>query len=297
MQGHLAMLLFSALVAGSFSLGGLMANMVDPAAFTAVRMGIAAVLMGVVVAATGGCRRRDLSGIWRFVLLGGIYSVYFVLMFEGLRTATPVSTAAVFTLTPIIAAGFGWLLLRQITTPRMVFALLIGGSGALWVIFRADPAALLAFQVGPGERIFFWGVVCHALYVPLTRLLNRGERPAVFTFLMLVGSALMLTAYSWLALRATDWTALPMIVWITLAYVAVFASAVTFFLVIYAALRLPAAKVIAYTYLTPTWVLGWEAALGHELPLLWIAGGIALTIVALVLLLKDEDRQGAHASG
>ena len=36
-RGHLAMLLFSALVAGSFSLGALMANMISPVAFTAVR--------------------------------------------------------------------------------------------------------------------------------------------------------------------------------------------------------------------------------------------------------------------
>ena len=42
MRGHLAMLAFSALIAGSFSLGSLMANMVSPVAFSAVRFLLAA---------------------------------------------------------------------------------------------------------------------------------------------------------------------------------------------------------------------------------------------------------------
>ena len=69
-------------------------------------------------------------------MLGGLFAFYFVLMFEGLKTAPPVSAAAVFTLTPVMAGGFGWLLLRQIMTPRMALALAIGALGALWVIFR-----------------------------------------------------------------------------------------------------------------------------------------------------------------
>ena len=43
----------------------------------------------------------------------------------------------------------------------------------------------------------------------------------------------------------------PAIVWVTLVYVAVAASAMTFVLLQYASLRLPAAKVMAYTYLVP----------------------------------------------
>ncbi|HCE70317.1 MAG TPA: EamA family transporter, partial [Ruegeria sp.] len=52
----------------------------------------------------------------------------FVLMFEGLKTAPPVSAAAVFTLTPVLSAVAGWLLLRQVTTPRMALALAVGAG-------------------------------------------------------------------------------------------------------------------------------------------------------------------------
>ncbi|MGB7261041.1 MAG: DMT family transporter [Albidovulum sp.] len=289
-RGHLAMLSFSALVAGSFALGGQMANMVSPIAFTALRFAVASVIIGVAALATSGVSRRAFHAPWRYGVLGVLMAAYFVLMFEGLKTAPPVSTAAVFTLTPILSAGFGWALLGQITTPRIAGALGIGALGAIWVIFRADLQALLGMDLGRGEAIYFVGCAAHALYTPLVRRLNRGESATVFSFGALVAGTVILTIFGWGDIRATDWRALPTIVWITLAYTAVFASAATFVLLQFASLRLPSSKVMAYTYLTPAWVILWQFALGQGgLPLVVLAG-VGLTGMALVMLLKDDAR-------
>lgn len=285
--GHLAMLLFSALVAGSFSLGAMVANEIAPAAINAARFGIAAAIIGAVVVVTGQPVRAATRAPWRYLVLGGLFAAYFVLMFEGLKTARPVSAAAVFTLTPILSGVFGWLLLRQVMTPRMALALAIGATGALWVIFRADLGALLAFEIGRGEAIYFVGCISHAIYTPMVRKLNRGEPAFIFTLGMLISGGLILSVYGWSDIRATDWLALPGIVWVALMYLAIFASAATFVLLQFATLRLPSAKVMAYTYLTPSWVIVWELALGNGAPPLLVGGGIVLTVVALLLLLKD----------
>ena len=286
-RGHLAMLVFSALVAGSFSLGALAAPFVDPAALSALRFLLAGLLVGAAALATTGLPRRAWVAPWRYLVLGGLLSAYFVLMFHGLKTAQPVPAAAVFTLTPVMAAGFGWLLLRQRLTRRMALALTIGAAGALWVIFRADLAALLALEIGPGEVTYFWGCVAHALYAPMVRKLNRGEPAVVFTFGMMVAGTALLTLWGWPAIQATDWAALPGIVWVTLAYVAIAASAMTFVLLQYATLRLPAAKVMAYTYLVPSWVILWEIALHRAVPPVLVLAGMTMTGLALWLLLKD----------
>lgn len=283
------MLVFSALVAGSFSLGAMAAPLIDPLALTVLRFLLAGALVGVAAFATTGIPRGAWTAPWRYAVLGALLSAYFVLMFEGLKTAEPVSAAAVFTLTPMMAAGFGWLTLRQRLTPRMGLALAIGAGGALWVIFRADVQKLLALHIGAGEAIYFAGCVAHALYAPLVRKLNRGEPAVVFTFGMMVAGWLMLTVAGTPAILATDWPSLPPIVWITLVYTAVFASAATFVLLQYATLRLPAAKVMAYTYLVPSWVILWEIALGKGTPPALVLGGVALSVLALALLLKDES--------
>jgi drug/metabolite transporter (DMT)-like permease len=286
-RGHLAMLSFSALVAGSFSLGALSAPFVDPAALSALRFAIAAVLVGVAAAATTGLPRSTFAAPWRHFVLGALLAAYFVLMFEGLKTAQPVSAAAVFTLTPVMAAGFGWLMMRQRLTGRMALALAIGAGGALVVIFRGDPGAMLNLQIGTGEITYFWGCVAHAAYAPLVRKLNRGEPAIVFTFGMMLAGTLLLAVWAWPAILATDWRALPGIVWVALAYVAVAASAVTFVLLQYATLRLPAAKVMAYTYLVPAWVILWEVALHAARPEPIMLAGVAMTAIGLWLLLKE----------
>lgn len=289
MKGHLAMLCFSALVAGSFALGSMAAPHVAPTVLNAVRFVAAAVILGIAAHLIAGIPPAAFAAPWRYLLLGGSMGLYFVLMFEGLKTAEPVSAAAVFTLTPILSAGFGYLLLRQVTTARMALALAVGAVGALWVIFDASWRDFTAFEVGRGEIVYFWGCVAHAVYTPMVRLLNRGERPVVFSFGAMVGAAALVTAAGWGDLMATDWAALPPIVWVTIGYTAVLATAVTFVLLQFASLRLPSAKVMAYTYLTPTWVACWQAALGKGVPPGMVLLGVGMTVVALVLLLKDEQ--------
>ena len=282
------MLSFSALVAGSFAMGSLAAPHIAPTALNAVRFVLAGLILSGVAAASGKVTRASLEAPWRYLVLGGLMIACFVLMFEGLKTAAPVSMSAVFTLTPLMAAGFGWLLMRQRMTGRMALALAVGAVGALWVIFDGSLPAALRFGVGRGEAVYFVGCAAHAVYAPMVRKLNRGEPALVFTLWTNLAGMVLLLIWGWPALMATDWAALPPIVWITIAYTAIAATAATFVLLQFAALRLPSAKVMAYTYLTPSWVILWTLVLGQGVPPAVILIGVALTVVALLLLLKDE---------
>ena len=296
-RGHLAMLAFSALVAGSFSLGAIVANDIDPQAITAARFAFATLVMGMVVWFQGSFRLSYFAAPWRFFVLGGLFTIYFVLMFEGLKTAHPVSAAAVFTFMPLMSAIFGFLLLRQITTMRMTLALGIAACGALWVIFRGDLSAFMAMEIGRGEAIYFIGCISHALYTPMVRYLNRGEGAAVFTFGMLGAGTILLGALSFDKIAATDWMLLPPIIWITIVYLTLFSTASSFFMLQYATLRLPSAKVMAYSYLTPAWVILWEIGFGSMLPPAHVLLGIGATIVALLMLLPNDVQERPRVGG
>jgi len=282
------MLGFSFGIAGSFSLGSMVANLISPVALTASRFALAAVLIAIIISLNIRITREHTRGLWRYGVGGILMSVYFVLMFVALQTATPVSISTIFTLTPLLSGLFGWILLRQVMTRSSALALAIGALGAVWVIFRGDLDAMLALRIGVGEMIFFAGCVSHALYTPFVRRVNRGEPLQVFVLGMLISGAILLGCFGWQDIAATPWTALPAIVWITIAYLTVIATALTFLAVSYASLRLPSAKVMAYTYLTPSWVLAWEAALGHGLPDVKIVIGLVAIIIALLMLLRNE---------
>jgi drug/metabolite transporter (DMT)-like permease len=282
------MLAFSICVAGSFSLGALAANEIAPVAMNAARFWLAAAMIGGAGLIMRGVPASSFRAPWRYLLLGGFFGCYFVTMFEALKTASPVNTSALFTLVPVMSAGFGWLLLRQRLTRRMTLALTIGAFGAVWVIFRADLGAVVRLEIGRGEQIFFLGSISYALYAPLSRRLHRGEATLAYTFWTMVFAAALVTLWGWEAVLATDWMQLPPIVWITLGYIVVFASAATLVLINLAIQRLPTAKVMAYTYLVPSWVILWELALGAQTPPILVSAGFAMTLVALGLLLRDD---------
>lgn len=286
-KGHLAMLSFSALVAGSFSLGARSANLISPEAMTALRYVFASLILGAVLYLQGGNIKATTKAPWRWFVLGGLMVSYFVLMFYGLQTATPVSSAAVFTLTPVMAAILGWFIAKQFTTARMALALAIGAAGALWVIFRGDWAAFMRFEIGRGELIYLVGCALHALYAVLVRGFMRGEGPLASSFATMTAGSLILMVWAAPSLWALNWSELPPIVWVTLAYVTIAATAFSTLLLQYAAMRLPASKVMAYTYLTPSWVILWEIAMGADAPPMIVLIGIALTCGALLLLLKE----------
>lgn len=287
--GHGAMLLYAALVAGSFSYGALAAPHIGASSLTAMRFLLAAILMMMAMIALSGRVPAFPKGVWRYALLGSLMGVFFILMFVALRITDPVSTSAVFTLIPLMSAVFGYFLLRQVSRPVVVISLIIAAIGALWVIFRGDPARAMAFDVGRGEMIFFVGCVCQAAYGPLVRLLNRGEGVLEFTCWTLVAATVCVTLYASPELLETDWRALPAVVWYCLAYLAVFATAISFFLLQYASMRLPAGKVFAYGYLIPSFVIILEGLLGHGWASPFVAIGALITVIGLVVLVYAPD--------
>ena len=261
-KAHLAVLLFSLLISGSFSFGGIATQLIDPFALQALRYALTVALIGLLCLKMGVSLALPKEP-WRFGVLGLLMAVYMTTMFVALQFTKPVATGAIFTLMPLLSAVFAWLLMRQHTRPGVLASLLIAATGAVWVIFRGDISALLAFDIGRGEMIFFVGVLCHAAYVPLLRLFNRREAPLAFVFWATVATCAFILVPAAPRLAAVDYLALPPIVWIAILYLSVIATAVTFFLLQYASMRLPAPKVLAYGYLTPTFIIIIEGLIGH----------------------------------
>lgn len=287
--GHVAMLIYAALVAGSFSYGALAAPHIGASSLTALRFFLAAILMGAALIALSGRVPKFPQSFWRYGLLGTLMGIFFILMFVALRITDPVSTSAVFTLIPLMSAVFGYVLLRQISRGVVVISLIVAAIGALWVIFRGDLARAMAFDVGRGEAIFFIGCVCQAAYGPLVRLLNRGESVLEFTFWTLAAATLCVTVYASPEMLETVWADLPAVVWYCLAYLAIFATAISFFLLQYASMRLPAGKVFAYGYLIPSFVIILEGLLGHGWASPIVAVGALITVIGLVVLVFAPD--------
>jgi drug/metabolite transporter (DMT)-like permease len=286
---HLAMLLFAALIAGSFTTGALAVPFLAPAPLNAIRFLMASALMGV--AAFGFARHRFAlpPAPWRFGITGFLMAIYFVTMFVALTMTKPVATSAVFTLIPLMTAGLAWFIVGQRSGPLVLLSLLVAGLGAIWVIFRGEVSAILALDIGQGELVYFVGCLAYAFYTPLLRRFSRGEPSLVASFWTLTASALWISIYGMPEILAVDWFGLPPVVWWVLLYLAVGPTAICFFLIQFATHHLPAAKVIAYGYTVPAFVILFEGLAGHGWVSLSVVVGAMVTVLGLVVLAAQRD--------
>ncbi len=289
LSGHVAMLLFSVLVSVSFTVGSLVANQIEPLSITAARFLLATIFVFIFFMASVKTSFSDLKSPVRFIFLGGMISIYFVTMFEGLKTANPISMSAVFTFTPIMAGIFDFFLSRRKLSVKTWVIVLFGGAGALWIIFDGMFVNLIRLKIGYGEMLFFIGCAGHAFYAALIPRLNRGETPLAQSFGTLLAATLILSTVGGKEILATFWVSLSYEIWFAIIYLAIFATAASFFLIQFAAGRLSSLKVMAYTYAVPFWVTTLEVLLGHSSvsTVLFIGGGIIFTSLILLLINKD----------
>lgn len=283
-MAHLSMLVYAILIGTSFPVGAAITGDLDPAALTFLRFCLAAAVFGLVLGLRGRLARPDASLILRSGVIGALMAVFFVAMFEALRWTTALSTGALFTLVPLMSLGTGYVINGQRIKPIHLVYLLFGAAGAVWIVFDGSLEKLMSLSLGRGEAIFMVGALAFSLYAPAIKRLHRGEPSPVFAFWNLLMGAALLGAYAVPALLQTDLGAVRIGVWFGIAYLAVFSTAITFFLSTMGSLTLPAFKVMSYTYLTPAVVAVCAAVLFGELPSLSVVAGIVMVMSVTFLL-------------
>ena len=288
-SGHMAMLLFSLLVSGSFVLGSIIANLISPDLVTFLRFLIAFIAIAILILYQSKfCFLKYLS-IGRSLILGTLISIYFITMFEGLKTASSTSMAVVFTLTPLLAGFFDLIFSNRVMSKKVWITVVVAAIGALWIIFDGNIQNFINFKVGYGEKLFFIGCICHALYAALIPKFNNGEPAIIQTFGTLISGIIILGLFSNKEIIYYGWIDFPVIVLLTILYLAIFATAASFFLIQYSAVRLSSIKVMAYTYAVPIWVVLLQIIFLQQLPnTITFVGAFFILVSLLILLFNDE---------
>ena len=288
-SGHMAMLLFSLLVSGSFVLGSIIANLISPDLVTFLRFLIAFIAIAILIFYQSKFCFLKYLFIGRSLILGALISIYFITMFEGLKTASSTSMAVVFTLTPLLAGFFDLIFSNRVMSKKVWISVVVAAIGALWIIFDGNIQNFINFKVGYGEKLFFIGCICHALYAALIPKFNNGEPAIIQTFGTLISGIIILGLFSNKEIINHSWIDFPVIVLLTILYLAIFATATSFFLIQYSAVRLSSIKVMAYTYAVPIWVVLLQIFFLQQLPnKITFVGAFVILVSLLILLFNDE---------
>lgn len=166
-----------------------------PLAFAGIRYAVAgAVILGYAVATTDRWRPRVREEYLAVGVVGAlVIAGYHGLLYLGERHVSGAIAAVVVSLSPVLTAGFGVVVLDERLTAPKVAGFALGVAGVAVVAGLNPASALSASVVGVG--LVFLGGVCFALGAVLTRPL-QSDIPAASlqAWAMLGGSGLLLVA-------------------------------------------------------------------------------------------------------
>ena len=279
---HLLMIIFTMIIAGSFPVVAAITTGIDSVLLTFWRFLTATLIFGTMLPLVkNGKRKPGWRDIGRYSIVGGSYGLFFVLMFQSLKTTSPLNTSTIYTTLPLFTIILGSFL-GETFRIRQLWVLALSMVATLWVIFRGNVSLMLGLEFNQGDIIFFLGTLCLAIYLLSMKKLQRDESKIHFTFYSLLFATLVLMIT---AIFRTGSLAIPDAgTWLGIAYLAGPSTAVTFWILQYTATRLSPARIVAYTFLTPSAVAALEWGMGLSSPDWSVIPGIAITLAAVFLL-------------
>lgn len=279
------MFVFTMIIAGSFPVVASITTGIDSVLLTFWRFLAATLIFGAMIPfIKGGKLVPGAKDMGRYAVVGGSYGFFFVLMFQSLKTTSPLNTSTIYTTLPLTTMILGTVV-GETFQVRQLWVLAISMLATVWVIFKGDPGLMLSLNFNHGDLIFFLGTFCLAVYMLSMKKLQRNESKVYFTFYSLFFATLVLMVT---AMARTGSLHIPDTrTWLGIAYLAGPSTALTFWILRYTATRLSPTKIVAYTFLTPSAVAGIEWFLGISTPEWSVLPGIGLTLATVLLLQLD----------
>jgi drug/metabolite transporter (DMT)-like permease len=184
--------------------------------------------------------------------------------FRGLELSTPINSGIIITLSPVLVLILSYFFLKEKVTLKKIIGILIGFSGAVFLILNSSKTGINAPNIPLGNSFFLLNASAYAGYLivikPLTSKYN------IFTlmkWLFLIGLVLS-TPITFNQFVEVNWTELPWFAIWRMAYVVIGTTFLTYLFNIYALKTLSPTTVGSFIYLQPIITIGFALITGND---------------------------------
>ena len=266
---------------------------VPPMTMVCIRFVIAAVILNVLLRRFdpgARLRKKDLLPLAVSGLFG--VTVYFFFESRGIRFTSASHASLIIAVIPVVTVIAEAILFRTRITVLTGLGIALSVLGVLFVVQR--PGAMKASASLAGDLFMFGACVSWVVYIILSKNLHqRLSEIAITAYQSLFGTAFLIP-FALLEMR--QWVPITLAAGLNLAYLAVFCSALSNFLYIYALSALGPIAVSPYVNLIPVvGVLGGVILLGESLVWSQLVGGAV--ILAGVLLVSRQRPAASPIEG
>ncbi|WP_419711550.1 DMT family transporter [Pseudomonas sp. NFX224] len=288
---HAGMLLWSLLIAVSFSAAAQVSQAIDPILLTGLRLLFCA-LVFLPLLLIKGDSPMTARGLLGHGVLGLLLAVYFGSLFEALRYTSAVNTGTMFTLVPLLTLGFEAVLIPDSQLKQRLVPMLMAAAGAVLLVMKgAAPGELPSLYA---LSVFGVGCLAMALYSPLSQRLKaksfQGRGPLGMTFWNMLFGALFLLAFCGFSGGWRSAALLTVSDFYWLMYLALFSTLATFWLLHRAIGVIAPSSVISYIYLSTLFITLFHWLWWRQSPPPLEVLGAFLVVAGMLALLMSSRR-------
>ncbi|MEM7380303.1 MAG: DMT family transporter [Bacteroidota bacterium] len=243
---------------------GVMPEYVKPFGFIILRVVGAAILFWLVspLGPKERIEKRDYLRMLLCAVLGMGFNM--LAFFKGLALSTPINSAVLITLTPIIVLSLSAIFIKEKVTRTKVFGIFIGLIGALGLIIFGAENRLDAPNIPLGNILIVMNAVFYGSYLIVAKILIEKYHPFTFMKWLFTLGILICLPFGLGEFREIRWTELPFEAIWKIAFVVIGTTFFTYLFNIFALTQLRASTLSAFVYVQPLIGILYAVSVGED---------------------------------
>jgi len=229
-----------------------MPEFIKPLAFVLLRIGLAGILLLIFQISFIGEKVKGIKdyGLLALCAFFGV-AANMSFFFKGLSLTSPINASLIMTSTPIVVFVLSLILLNEKIRWLRIAGILIGATGAILLIITTNNSSKLEGINLAGDLMVLFNASSYAAYLVLVKPQMKKYHPFTVIRWTFTFGFFMVLPFSWNELMSTDWNAFANTTWLSLVYVVLGTTFLTYLLNAYSLRYASSSLVGAYIYLQP----------------------------------------------
>ncbi|MAW16941.1 MAG: EamA family transporter [Flavobacteriaceae bacterium] len=206
--------------------------------------------------------RSDLPKMLLCALLGMVVNM--LCFFKGIELSTPINSAVLITITPILVFVFSALLIKERLILPRILGVVLGFIGAFVLIVFGNEIRQDAPNIPLGNALFIVNASSFGMYLVLVKSLSAKYTTVHLLKWLFLFGFIMALPISFTEFSRVNWVTLPFEAIWRFAFVIIGTTFMTYLLNVYALKQLKASTVGVFTYLQPLIGIAYAIMVGAD---------------------------------
>jgi drug/metabolite transporter (DMT)-like permease len=270
----------------SFIATKILLNEISPETIISMRLILAIILLGIIALTTKTTFSFNRKNFYQILLLASVAVFHLWIQITGLKYTTAANTGWIIGTAPIFIASLGTIFLKEKINRTKAAGIIIAFTGLLLLVGKGNPLNINLVK-NTGDLLVLFSSFTWGVYSIINKKISLNYSPLMTIFYLFVFMALIIIPFNLNRDTINSIINLSSTGWISLLFLGLLCSGVSYVIWAYALREMHSAKVGAYLYLEPfvTVISAW-LFLKEQITFLMILSGL-LIIFGVYLVNKE----------